>query len=172
MITALLLLASAANNQSSVDVLAQFEAGKVLCTNPDTSAKACSAIAAYNISADGSVIETTELLLRPDQPITLTMSIRAEIDGGSICGTMTLDALRQARVRLNGEPLPPDRNALVLERLEASLAPLAGKKSCEAIRMENNGLTKYGQVEGLDIRLPGKPVMWVSRDEGFTVKPR
>lgn len=172
MIIAAFLILAGASVQADIDVLAQSKSGKVLCSNPDAATKTCSSIASYNASADGSVIETTEVLLTPDQPITLTMSIGTEVAGGSICGVMTLDDLRRGQVRANGEALQPDRNALVLERLETSMGSLAGKRVCDAIRIENQGLVKYGQVEGVDIKLPGKPVMWVSTKEGYKVAPR
>jgi hypothetical protein len=171
MMLAILLILAGGDIQANTDVLAQSKAGKVLCANPDVVKKRCSSIAAYSATA-GSVVETTEVLLTPAEPLTLTMSIGTQVSGGSICGVMTLDDLRRGQVRLNGEALPADRNALVLERLEASMGPLAGKKVCDAIRIENNGLVKYGQVEGVDIKLPAKPVMWVSSNDGYKVAPR
>lgn len=172
MIFPILLSFAAANAQSDLDVIAQSNSGKVLCSNPSAAAKSCSSIASFTVSPNGSVIETAEVLLTPDQPLTLTMSIGTQVAVGSICGVMTLDDLRRGKVRLNGKALPPDRNALVLDRLEASMGSLAGKKACDAIRIEDGRLVKYGQVEGVDIKLPGKPVMWVSTNDGYKVAPR
>lgn len=172
MITAVFLIVAGANVQADVDILAQSKSGKMLCVNPDASTKTCSSITSFKVFADGSVTETTEVLLTPDQPITLTMSIATEVAGGSNCGVMTLDDLRRGQVRANGEALPSDRNALVLERLERSMGSLAGKKVCDAIRVEKDSLVKYGQIEGVDIKLPAKPVMWVSTNDGYTVAPR
>ena len=169
---AILLILAGANVQAEVDVLAQSKSGKVLCSNPDAATKRCSSITSFSAAADGSMIETTELLLTPDQPLTLTMSTGIQVAGESFCGAMALDDLRRGKVRLNGEPLPADRHALVLERLEASMGPLAGKKACDAIRLENDGLVKYGQVDGVDLKLPGKPVMWISPKDGYKVAPR
>ena len=172
MITAVLLILAGANVQADVDILAQSKSGKMLCANPDAATKSCSSITSFKVSANGSVIETTEVLLTPEQSITLTMSIATEVAGGSNCGVMTLDDLRGGQVRANGEALPPDRNALVLERLETSMGSLAGQKVCDALRLENDSLVKYGQVEGVDVKLPGKPVMWVSPNDGYEVAPR
>lgn len=172
MISAVLVILAGANVQPIVDILAQSKSGKLLCSNPDAATKSCSSISSFKVSADGSVIETTEVLLTPEPTITLTMSIKTEVAGGSNCGVMTLDDLRRGQVRTNGEALSPDRNARVLERLETSMGSLAGKKVCDALRLENDSLVKYGQVEGVDIKLPGKPVMWVSPTDGYTVAPR
>lgn len=172
MLIAALLILAGANVQPDVDILAQSKSGKMLCSNPDAATKSCSSITSFKVFADGSVIETTEVLLTPEQPITLTMSIGTEVAGGSNCGVISLDDLRRGQVRAEGEALPPDRNALVLERLEMSMGSLAGKKVCDALRVENDSLVKYGQVEGVDIKLPGKPVMWVSPNDGYRVAPR
>ena len=171
MITAVLLILAAPMIQADVDILARSKSGKVLCSNPDAATKSCSSMTSFDISADGSVSETTEVLLTTDQPLTLTMSIAAQVTAGSNCGTMTLEDLRRGQVRMGGQAIPTDRNTLVLERLEQSMAQLAGKTICEAIRLESTGLVKYGQVEGIDIKLPGKPVMWVSPIDGYKVKP-
>ena len=159
MITTILLFLAGGNVQGGVDILAQSRSGKVLCANPDGAAKSCSSITSFNLISDGSIIETTEVLLTPDPVLTLTMSIGTKVSGDSACGVMTLDDLRRGQVRLNGKAIPSDRNALVLKRLEASMAALAGKQVCDAIRYENNGLVKYGQIDGVDIKLPGKPII-------------
>lgn len=172
MLTTALLILAGANVQPDVDILAQSKSGKMLCSNPDAATKSCSSISSFKVSADGSVTETTEILLTPEPPITFTMSIATEVTRGSNCGVMTLDDLRRGQVRANGEALPPDRNAFVLERLEKSMGSLAGKKVCDALQLENDNLVKYGQVEGVDIKLPAKPVMWVSPSDGYTVAPR
>lgn len=172
MIFSIVVSLAGAGVQGEVDVLAQSKSGKVLCSNPEASSRRCSSIASYTTSPDGAIIETTEVLLAPDRAITLTMSIGTQVAGGSICGLMTSEDLRRGQVRVDGEALPPDRNALALERLEASMGSLVGKRLCDAIRIENSGLVKYGQVEGVDIKLPGKPVAWVSLNDGYKVAPR
>jgi len=172
MIFPVILALAGANVQADLDVLGQSKSGKVLCANPDAATKSCSSISSYNTSADGSVIETTEVLLTPDQPLTLTMSIGTKVADGSICGVMTLEDLKRGQVKLDGDAIPADRNALVLKRLEASMGSLAGREVCDALRIENNGLVKYGQVERVDLKLPGKPAMWVSSADEYKVAPR
>lgn len=171
MIFAVIFLLGGAN-AADIDVLAQAKSGKMVCVNPDAATKTCSSISSYSVSADGSVIETTEVLLAPDQPLTLTMSIRTKVDGGLICGVMTLEDLKHGVVRMNDDAIPSDRNADFLQRLEASMGSLTGREVCDALRIEDNGLVKYGQVERIDLKLPGKPVIWVSSGDGFKVAPR
>lgn len=168
----LIILLAGAKVEAGTDILAQSKSGKVLCSNPDVSAKTCSSITSYESSADGSVLETTEVLLTPHQPLTLTMAIASQVTARTSCGVMTLNDLRRGQIRLNGEALPANQRIRVLERLKASMGLLAGNRVCDAIRMEDGHLVKYGQIDGVDIKLPAKPVMWAPQEDGYKVAPR
>lgn len=168
----LLLLAGAVAGVSDIDVVANSKAGMKLCSNPDAATKTCSTIASYAAADDGSFVETGEVLLAADQPITLQTAIPVTIDGDSICGQLTDAALAGAKVRVGGAQLPPDRHAMALASLTAKLKPLVGRKTCDGLRMEGGKLMKYGQVERVDVNLPGKPVIWIAADSGYRVAPR
>ena len=172
MIIAMLLSLAGTNLLSGTDFLAQSRSAKMLCANPDADTKTCSSIASYKVSADGSVTETSEVLITPYEPITLTMSMKGEFAGRSACGAMTLEALRRGVILADGKPVPPERNALVLKKLETVMGPLVGKRACDTIRIEKDALVKYGTIEGVNIELPAKPVIWVSKKDGYRVAPR
>ena len=142
-----------------IDVKAQSLADKALCSNPNHLAKTCSAIARYTISPNGSARETTELLIAPTQRVTLEMSATASID------------LEAGIVRINGERLPKDRHAAALGRLVEALKPMVGRRTCDALQIVDGQLLKFGQVDGVEIKLPGKPVAWIAKDAGYTVVP-
>jgi hypothetical protein len=171
MFITVLLLAFAADSDARLDWLAQSKAGKALCSNPDEASKTCSSIASYKIAPDGSAMEISEVLLAPNQALTLVMSVTAEVEGNSSCGTLTEANLGRAKVRMGGEDFPPDRNSLALNRLKVNLQPFFGKKACDTLRVEGGGLVKYGQVEGVDMKM-GKPIMWISPTDGYKVAPR
>jgi hypothetical protein len=167
-----LLLILAATSSQETDMLSQFRAGKLLCTNPDPQTKTCSTIDRLTIGPDGTMTTTGETLIVPDKSITLQVTSAAHFEAGAICGVMGLDDLKKGIVRADGSPLPPDRNALVLERLKTVFQPLAGQKICEGLRLNNGQLQKIGQAERVDLPLPGKPVRWIGPDEGYRVAPR
>ncbi|MFC3442080.1 hypothetical protein ACFOKF_12960 [Sphingobium rhizovicinum] len=168
----LFLLATAVAGMSEIDVGANSRAGMQLCSNPDAATKTCSAIASYAVAGDGSFVETTEVLIAADKPITLQMSVPVQVEGGSICGQMTEGGLEGAMVRVGGVPLPADRNSAALNSLMPQLKPLVGRKTCDGLRVEDGRLMKYGQVDRIDVNLPGKPVAWVSVGSGYRVAPR
>jgi hypothetical protein len=169
---AILLLAAATSVPSQTDVIAQVRAGKMLCSNPDPAKKTCSTIDTYAVGENGAFINTGEILFSADQQLTLETSSIVQIEKGTICGVMALADLQKGKIRFNGTLLPPDRNALVLDKIIERLSPLAGRKACEALRVEDGQLMKYGQVEGIDINLPGKPVSWITAADGYKVAPR
>ena len=80
--------------------------------------------------------------------------------------------MQKGQVRINGAPLPSDQNVAVLSKILEVMGPMADKRACDEIRIEAGQLVKFGQVEGVEVKLPGKPVRWISMDEGFKVAPR
>ena len=144
----------------------------MLCANPDPATKTCSSIISYTPGKNGTFVETGEVLISPGQPITLEMSSAVQVEGGAICGTMEFADMQKGKLRMNGTLLPSDRNEAVLNKLLEKLKPMAGRKACEALRVEDGQLRKFGQVERIDLKLPGKPVSWISAAEGYKVAPR
>ena len=115
---------------------------------------------------------TGETLITPDKPITMEVKSVAHFEGGAMCGKITMADLDRATVRMDGNPLPADRNASVVERLKQAFGPLADRKACEGLRVSNGQLEKFGQVDGIDVPLPAKPVRWIEGAEGYRVAPR
>lgn len=172
MLIFVLIAVAVASVPSETDVLAQSQAGKMLCSNPDVNTKTCSTIDTFSKSADGTITDVGEVLISPDQAVTLEVSTTVQIENVTVCGMMALGDLEKGQVRVNGTLLPPERNAAAMKKLVEKLRPLAGRKVCEALRLEDGQLLKYGQVERVDINLPGKPVRWVMQDDGYRVAPR
>lgn len=169
MLLAFALLLAATHSPSETDAVAQSRLGKRLCVNPDVSTKTCSSILSYKPSADGFLIETGEVLVAPAQGITFEMTSLVKEEGGALCGTVQLADMQKGIVRVNGTPLPADRSPAVVAALVERLAPMAGQKACEALRMQDGRLMKFGQAEKVDLKLPGKPVKWVDPTEGYRV---
>lgn len=168
----ILLLALATTNAPETDMFAQFKSGKMLCSNPDTESKTCSTIDRLTVDTDSVLRDTGETLIAPDKPITLETTSVVHMEAGAMCGVMEMADLQKAIVRANGVPLPPDRNAMVIEKLSKVFEPLMGQKVCEGLRESDGQLIKIGQVERVDLPLPGKPARWITPDEGYRVAPR
>ncbi len=169
MLLVLALLLAVTDGPSETDAAAQSQLGKLLCVNPDVRTKTCSSIVSYKPSSDGFLIEKGEVLIAPEQGITLEMTTLVKEEGGALCGAVQLTEMQKGIVRVNGTPLPAERNSAVVATLLERLTPLAGKKACEVLRMQGGQLMKFGQVEQVDLKLPGKSVKWIDPTEGFRV---
>ena len=172
MIFAILLAAATpAAAAPQTDYLAAIRAGKLLCSNPDSVRKTCTTIDIITQAADGTLTSTSETLVAPVPPVTLEVSSTVHVDGATNCGVVDLDDLKKGRLRVNGELLPPDRNAVALGQIAEKLSFLAGHKACETLHNEGGQLMKSAMMEGIDTKLPDKPVAWIVAADGYKVAP-
>lgn len=151
------------------DYLTAIRAGKLLCSTPDPVAKTCSNLDSYVLAADGSVTDTGETLLSPTPLVTLETSSVVHANGASLCGVLELADLQKGKVRVNGELLPPDRNAFAIGKIVEALGSLTGHKICETLHIDGSKLIKSGTMEGSEIKVPDKPAAWVSAADGYKV---
>ena len=168
----LFLLATSSLGGAGTDFMTEIRADQMLCSNPDLSTKTCSAIATFILDENGNATETAELLISPSPPITLEMSTSVEIRGSVNCSKLTLAQMQKGRLRVNGTLLPSEQNEAALSKITAMMASMADKRACDELRIEAGQLIKIGQVDGIEIKLPGKPVSWISKNDGFKVAPR
>ena len=172
MFVTLFLLAASSFGGMGTDLMTEIRAGKLLCSNPDLSTKTCSAITIFSLGQDGNINETTEILITPNPPVTVEMSAPSQIQGSVNCTMLTLRQMQDGKVRVNGAPLPSDQNEKVLSKIMEVMGPMADKRACDELRIEAGQLVKFGQVDGVEVKLPGKPVKWINTDDGFKVAPR
>ena len=171
MIIAILLAAAAPAPTAApaADYLAGIRAGKLLCSTPDPAAKTCSNLDSLVPAKDGAVTDTGETLLSPTPLVTLEITSVVHVDGATLCGMLDLADLRKGKIRVNGELLPPDRNAFAIGKVVEAIGSLAGHKVCETLHMEGGKLIKSGTIEGIDTKIPDKPVAWVAPADGYKV---
>ncbi len=172
LILGILAAVTAAPAIGADDILANIKAGRMLCSNPGELTKTCTTIDAYAPAADGAFADTGELMINETPLITLTTTSVVRVQNGAICGTMLEADLLAGKVRVNGALLPPDRNAAVLAKVAEKFSSMFGKQACETVSLIDGKLLKFGQIEGVDIKLPGKPVKWIAPGEGYTVASR
>jgi len=169
MFAMLLAAATPAAAVPQTDFLAGIRAGKQLCSNPDPVNKSCSTIDSFTKAADGTLTDTGETLLAAEPPVTLETSSIAHIDGATNCGMMDMADLQKGRLRVMGQLLPPDQNAVAIAKIAEKLAFIAGHKACETLHSNGGKLTKSAHIEGLDAKIEDKPVAWIVPGDGYKV---
>jgi hypothetical protein len=168
-IFAVLIAAASPTAAPGTDYSAAIHAGKLLCSTPDTVAKTCSNIDRFALAADGTLTDTGESLLAPVPLVTLETSSIVHVDGATNCGMLELADLQKGIVRVNGEMLPPDRNALAIGKIVEKMGSLAGHKACESLHVDGGKLIKSAVMEGVDIKVPDLPVAWIAPEDGYKV---
>jgi hypothetical protein len=151
------------------DYRAEIGAGKRLCSNPDPVNKTCAIIDSFTPAADGAMTDTGEALLAPEPRVTLETSATVHINGATNCGMLELADLQKGRVRVNGELLPPDRNAFAIGKIVEKMGSLAGHKVCETLHVDGGTLVKSQIIEGTDIKIPDMPAAWIAPGDGYQV---
>jgi hypothetical protein len=167
-----ILLAAAAHAPAAApgtDYLANIRAGKLLCAGPDAATKTCSNLESYVLANDGTVADTGETLLAPNPVVTLETTSTVRVDGTNLCGMLELADLQKGKVRVNGELLPADRNAIAIGKIVDAVGSIVGHKVCESLHVDGGVLTKSGTIEGIDTKIPDKAVAWVSPSDGYKV---
>jgi hypothetical protein len=166
------VLALLAAGPADTDALAQMRAGKMLCAYPDEAERTCTSIDSFEEQTDGSFIATGEVLLPGDEGLSIQIPSTVRVEDGMICGKVVVADMQKGTVRMNGVALPADRNVAVLGKLIERMKSMAGRTVCEVLQVQDDQLMKFGQIDGADINLPGKPVQWIVPAEGYRVAPR
>lgn len=172
MIIAFLLSVAGVSATQGTDILAEVRKGKILCTNPDTPTKTCSTIDAFSPRHHGELLDTGEVLISPSPAITLQTSSIVKANGAQFCGVLMLEDLQHGILRIQGTPLPADRNTAALTKFADRMKGLIGRRVCEGLALQDGRLVRFGQIDGVDTPLPAKPVSWFNAADGYRVAPR
>lgn len=172
-ISALLLAAAIVTPAPApaADPLAPARKGLVECVDPNESAHICRALTHYVEGKDGTWQATTNRVLLPGRPLTMETAYAVKVEGNAVCSTFDKATLDKAVLRVNGQPLPEDRAAMVRERLDMVLGPMLGKKLCATTEAADKGLVKKGTIDGQPSPRDGGKVAWVAADAGYKVEP-
>jgi hypothetical protein len=174
----LLLLAAQPATTPSADPLAFAAQGLLECAEPDEASKTCHALAHFTARPDGSFTDDTEVLLRPDKPVTISFSGVAHVKGNQVCGTLTTTMVQQATLRYAGAPLPAEQTASILPRIQDALSKdgLLDKELCSTRTPDGTasgkGFTRHATIAGQPATRPDDHLIWVAPDAGYTVAPK
>jgi hypothetical protein len=165
---ALAVGASSAVNPAD-DVLGNIKAGRMLCSYPDVETKTCTTIDNYALTAEGKLTNTGETIISESPLMTLAVTSVVQIENGAMCGLATKADLLNAKVRLNGTLLPPDRNAAMVAKLAGKYASMMGKKVCQTLKLNDGQLVQSAKIERVAVARPGVPVQWIAPGDGYKV---
>ena len=153
------------------DPLAESHAGKVQCYRPDTARKTCGAIGSYTMEPGGVATNKAEVLLSPQQLLTMTTLTPVVLKGEAICGGIRAQDLQTAEIRLNGAILPSEQAKAVRSQMAQHFAALIGKEICTTYVPVGDKLTTQVTVDGVATPAYSQTVIWVKPEDGYRVAP-
>ena len=170
MILTILGLLAAAAPQAAPDPLAPAREGKVQCHSPDAAYKTCLSIARYDPRADGSYLNTADLLLDPQHAVSLRVRSVVRVKGPAICGVLARADILGGEVEVAGAAIP-DKTEPTLERVVAAFdaMDLIGKEICTSYSADGGQLRAEATVDGVARPEYAQPVIWVGPDDGWTL---
>jgi hypothetical protein len=139
------------------------------CYAPNTSAKTCQSIAGYVFKADGTIINTAEVLIAPSPVVTLKTAEPVTVKAGAVCGQ--LSGLDDAEVLVAGKPAEAAVSAQVRQQLLAAMAPMLGKEICTSYLQGNGALAASATLDGRPVPEMAATVLWVAPTDGYGVRP-
>lgn len=142
--------------------------GRLQCFEPDTARKTCKSIAAYQISANGTIDSLSVNLLAKQPVVTMVTRATVRVKGQQVCDVGRTAELETAAFTVAGHPATESQTAMLRNRMLAAYAPLIGRDVCLAF--QGDGLGRVS-VDGVRRAEMDKRVIWISRGDGYTVGP-
>jgi hypothetical protein len=171
MLSAVFFLAAAMAGQTGPDPLAPARAGQLQCHSPNIEKKTCVAIAGYALQADGSYLNTANVLIEPKQVVAIEAVSVIWVKGAAVCGPVSRADILGSKVTIGGAPVPAEKAARILEIVAASFESegMLGKEICTTYKPDHNQLSAEATVDGVARPDLNQPVIWVRPEDGYTL---
>lgn len=153
--------------------LAPAAQGLIECANPDEIAKTCRSLAHYTPQPDGTFLNQAEVLLIPNEPVTISFASQARLKGNEICGTLTTEMVKKGVLRYAGTVVPDKAALQITPRILTGLARagVLDKEVCSTQSPDGNGFLEKTTVGGKSTPEDAH-LVWLRPDSGYTVGPR
>ncbi|WP_426033152.1 hypothetical protein [Caulobacter sp. DWP3-1-3b2] len=169
MLALILTAAVQAAASADADPLALARKGMQQCYAPNLSAKTCQSLAGYVFEADGTIINTAEVLIASSPVVTLKTAEPVIVKSGAVCGQ--LSDFHDAEVFVGGKTADPAVSAKVREQLLAAMAPILGKEICTYYLQGNGAMSASATLDGQPAPAMTTTVLWIAPTDGYSVRP-
>jgi hypothetical protein len=162
-----LFCAPAAHAQS--EPLGPARQGQVQCFEPDTANKVCAAMASYAFAADGSIDNTSDVLIFPQPAIVMHITSPVTERDGQVCGPMRSRDIDAAQFTIEGQPAGDENTQTIRGQMHEYLAPMAGVEICSQFLPDGDGFRAVATAGGRP--QPDQRMIWVHQEDGYRVAP-
>lgn len=165
--TMALFVAPAAHAQS--EPLARARQGQVQCFEPDAANKTCAAIASYAFAADGTISNTSDVLIFPEPAIVMHITSPVTQRDGAVCGPIRQADIDTAQFSIDGQAASDENAQTIRGQMRDQLASMIGVEVCSRFVPDGNGFRAVATAGGRP--QPDQRVVWVSPSDGYRVAP-
>ncbi len=168
------LMALAAAQSGYADPLAPAASGQVQCYAP-TDHKTCASMSGYTALGDGIYNNVVTVLLAKQPVFVMQTTTPVAIKSGAVCGAITRQSIAAAALNVNGQAMPADKAAPVLQRIAVSLGSVIDHEICTSYVPDSagpgTGFVAQASMDGKRQPDQDQKVIWVSPSDGYTVAP-
>jgi len=157
-----------AATDAAEDPLGPARAGQLQCHTPDIARKTCQALAGYTFAADGTILNQAEVVLNASPLIVMWNESTVNVRDGAICGQLA--DFDKTRFTVEGGTADPAMADQIKAQVVGAYAAL-GREGCTRYTGSGNALTAEVSIDGLARPEFNQPVIWVSRADGYAVRP-
>jgi hypothetical protein len=168
MLFALALLAASADAYPTP--LTPAASGQMQCYVPSDH-KTCASIATYTANGDGTFANGAQILLSKQPVVVMQTTTPVTIKAGAVCGAVTKASIANAGLTVNGQAVPADKAAPVLQQIAGSLGSVIDHEICTTYVPDGTGFVAKASMDGKPQPAQDQKVIWVSPSDGYTVAP-
>src|SRR5262249_50771393 len=117
----------------------------------------------------GQIISTGLVLISKEPMVTMEMTVPVEIKDGQVCGKVQKSQITAAKFATRGQALSTLQTELLRQQFAIGFERLFGHELCTGYVNRGGKLFAEAFVDGTKVEAKG--VMWVAKDEGYTVSP-
>ncbi|WP_423602910.1 hypothetical protein [Sphingomonas sp. MS122] len=169
-IASILALLQATAAPDAADPLAPAREGKLQCTLPDPVKKSCMALSRYVPDGDRRYLNITRSLMGKKPEMILEFKSPTVIEGNAACGIMARSEMDEAIIYVDGIEAPVEVRKPITDSLLAQVEGHLGKKACQRIRRDGDGLVQEVEIDGQPTPENTMRVSWVDPTEGYRLR--
>ncbi len=140
-----------------------------LCFSPDPWKKTCAELDQYRAGPKGFATETVGRLLLPKPAIVMQARLNVRLRNGAFCVSPSQADFDAAAFTLAGKPIKPTELSAYQDELAPVVGDLVSHETCTAFAAKSDGFKTEVKVDGIRIDHLSQRVIWVRREDGYTV---
>jgi hypothetical protein len=153
------------------DPLAPARDGRLQCYAPNVAKRTCMAIAGYVRRPDGTYLNRADVLIAPEQNLSMVTETVVTVRGDAVCGPISRADLLAGKVFIGGAAVPGAQADGILAQVAQAYETLGmlDKESCTVYTPDGDHLRADATIDGVAHPELTLPVIWIGPNDGYTL---